>query len=228
MYIEIPDALTGPIQLEDIIDNTNSNMMVGLREITYTSDWFNISDKLGNNVYKFRDSREQHTAEIYDGYYNLELLEKIVQYALPGFKLEHNLESDRLKITIPAGSQMNFLKLSDLLGCKSGWISSITCEKPHKFYTHKSLYVYLDKINTSKNILVTKQIGRKSNLLRKIATTDIQHGESTTISFERPQFRQLCDGSINELTISILDINGNKININYCNITLEINALEYT
>jgi hypothetical protein len=222
-YIEITDALNGTIQLEEVIDG---NRMVGLREITYTADWFNVSKELGNNIYLIRTSDQDREYEIKDGYYNIALLETKINEEIKGFKLEHNLSSDIITMTLPkkTGVVYDFKNLAELLGCETGWLSGDvhTCKKPHKFYTHKALYVHLDQINTTQNILVKKKLAKRSNLLRKVSTNDVQFGECATISFEMPQFRRLCNGSINELLFSVLDIDGNKVNIKNCFITLEI------
>ena len=234
MYIEIPDALSGTIQLEEVINNSKSNLMVGLREMTFTADWYNVSRELGNHYIFIRISQQERNIQIPDGYYNLELLEKRISQEIKGFKLEHDLTTNLIQLTLPSATGVfyNFAKLSDLLGCESTWLPGGThlCEKPHKLYTHKAIYVYLDQINTSNNILVKNKIGKRSNLLRRISTNDIQFGESTTITFERPQYRRLCDGTINELALSVLDVDGHKINMNSSFITLDIQdekTLEY-
>jgi hypothetical protein len=57
--------------------------------------------------------------------------------------------------------------------------------------------VTLDQINTTENTLN----GRQCALLHHIPIT----GESKTINFIKIQFRQLCGGWINELTLRVLD-----------------------
>ena len=228
-YIEVTNPLNGPIILEEVIHNKNNNVLVGLREITFTADWYNVSKELGNNDFMMRIDDTEFNYKIIGGNYNIELLEKAINNVIPGFKLDYNFASGSIEITLPTkyGTAYNFMKLSHILGCESDWLigGKHVCKSPHKLYSHKALFVYLDKINTTKNILANNGRGSKSELLQKIPVNDIQFGESTTIYFENPQFRKLCNGDINEFSISILDANNKKININSCFVTLEIKEM---
>ena len=77
MYIVLANPLSGPVQLQKVIDNNKSDKVIALREITFTLNWLNISSALKNNVFLIRkaDGLEE-PVEVPDGYYNIELLEK--------------------------------------------------------------------------------------------------------------------------------------------------------
>ena len=227
MYIVLLDPLFSPVQLQQVIDNSKSDKLVGLREITFTAGWHNISKALGNNTYVLRTTEGDERVKLSDGYYNVELLEKQINTKIEGFKLDYNVATGYITVVIPTyKGTMNFLKLSEIFGGSSGWFGSGShvCKNVPQFYSQKAILVHLDQINTSENILARDTTGSPSTLLRIVPTNDEEMGQITTATFIKPQFCKLCEGYINELTISILDIFGNKININnnYICITLEI------
>ena len=171
-----------------------------------------------------KSDEQEEQVEVPDGYYNIELLE--INKKNKNFKLEYDEATGYITATIPRLT-FNFLKMAEIFGGSEGWFGSgsYPCTKVNKFYTHKALFVHLDQINTSDNILVKDSTGSNSTLLRIVPTNDDAMGQLTTVTFNNPEYRKLCSGSINELTISILDNLGNKINFNNNNnifITLEV------
>ena len=60
--------------------------------------------------------------------------------------------------------------------------------------------------------------------LRIIPTSGEAYGDARTVTFEKPQFRRLRNGSIQELTVRILDDSGSDISV-YCQpfgVTLDV------
>ena len=142
---------------------------------------------------------------------------------MESLKLEYDFSSDRIQIRIPNdATAYNFMELADIFGGSSGWFfgGTYACPNAPQFYSQKAICVHLDQINTTQNILQ----GQKSTLLRIVPTNDTEFGEVITLSFENPQFRRLNNGTIQELSISILDINGKRLDMNNysCFITLEV------
>jgi hypothetical protein len=91
----------------------------------------------------------------------------------------------------------------------SGWrgTGSYTGDTQPGFFNKRNLYLCLDQINTTGSILN----GRNSTLLRIIPISGESYGVARTVTFEKPQFRRLRGGSIQELTVRILDDSGSDI-----------------
>ena len=154
MFIVLLDTLNGPIELNPPIDNSEGNKLVGLREITYTAGWYNISKELDNNTYIIRNSlNEEEFVTIRDGYYNLELLEKFINRKVKGFKLDYDFATGLITMVLPAGNIYNFLNLADIFGGESKFYSAgtIFLKKSPQFYTNKAILVNLAPINTNSN-----------------------------------------------------------------------------
>mgnify|MGYP003551046959 CR=1 FL=1 len=91
MYIVLANPLSGPVQLQKVIDNNKSDKVIALREITFTLNWMNISSALKNNAFLIRkgDGQVEEQVQVPDGYYNIELLEKQISKKNKNFKLEY-------------------------------------------------------------------------------------------------------------------------------------------
>ena len=217
MYIVLANPLAGPVQLQTVIDNSNSDKVIALREITYTASWMNISKALNNNVFMLRKVEVEESIEIPDGYYNIELFEKQINKKNKNFKLEYDEATGYITVTIALfRGAFNFLNMAEIFGGSQGWFGPGTyiCPRVNKFYSHKALFVHLDQLNTSDNIFANESEGTNSTLLRIVPTNDDEMGQLTTVTYNNPQYRKLCSGHINELTISILDNLGKTINFN--------------
>lgn len=202
-----------PVTLEDNIDNTCGHKKVGLREVTYVTGWFNISAALGNNLFFIRPSSTMPVSNITvpDGYYNISDLEKVIAAAMPGFSASLNHATGRVVLTLKdAAYQLDVGLTSTIWGFSvSGWrgTGSYTGDTQPGFFNKRNLYLCLDQINTTGSILN----GRNSTLLRIIPISGESYGEARTVTFEKPQFRRLRGGSIQELTVRILDDSGSDI-----------------
>ena len=104
--------------------------------------------------------------------------------------------------------------LKQILGFKNK--KRFTANKTHygertiDFAPYKQLYVHLDQINSSYNFFD----GAPSNILGVVSVENKAFGDIVHINFSDPQYKQLTHGDISELSISICDENGQKINNN--------------
>ena len=219
----VGDAVT----LEDGIDNECGHKQIGLREITYVTGWYNISAALGNNIFSVRATSTSKTTHItvLDGYYNVHTLEAVVSAAMPGFSVSVNHPTGRVILTLSDASyQLDLASTAAIWGFNgsAGWkgAGTYTSDAVPGFFNKRNLYVHLNEINTTGSTLN----GRNSTLLRIIPTSGESYGESRTVTFEKPQFRRLRVGSVQELTVRILDNNSLDISANtqpFC-VTLEV------
>lgn len=212
--------------LEYNIDNVCTHKRVGLREITYVTGWYNISASIGNNVFFTRPSNVGATTNVTvpDGYYNVDTLKDVVSAAMPGFNATINHATGRVTLTLTdVNYQLDLGSTAAIWGFTAlGWIGagSYVGTSPPGFFNNRNLFVHLDQINTTGSVLN----GRQSTLLRIIPTCGESYGESRTVFFEKPQFRRLRDGSIQELTMRILDASGTDISTSAqpFSVTLEV------
>jgi len=205
-YHVLTDLTGGTVPLEHAIDNMCGQKMVGLREFTY--GWHNISAALGNNVFLVRPTRTCAPTNVTmpDGYYNVDTLEAVVAAAMPGFSARVNHATGRVLLELMDPSyELNLASTATIWGFNGagGWkaAGTYTGDTAPAFFNKHTLHVHLEQINTTGNVLN----GRNSNLLRVIPTSGESYGESRTVTFENPQFRRLRSGSIQELTVRVLD-----------------------
>ena len=230
-FITLVNPLDEPVVLEHVIDNKERTYLVGLREITYTSGWFNVSKQIGNTVILTRKSEDDDTAtkiKVDNGYYNLETLERKLNTLLGSFKANYHQETGLVQITI--NKHVNLGKLSKIFGFRNDWMApgSYFGFSLPEFYNNKTLFLHLEQLNTSSSILArSKKTAAYSTLLRTIPTVDDEYGFTTTYTFDKPQYRELVNNTITELTLSILDASGNKVIMdNSCVITLELKKIK--
>ena len=219
----VGDAVT----LENDIDNECEHKRIGLREITYVTGWNNIAATLGNNVFSVRPTSTTAPTHftVLDGYYNVHTLEAVVSASMPGFSVSVNHPTGRVILTLSDESyQLDLASTAAIWGFKGAakWkgAGTYTSDDIPGFFNKRNLYVHLNEINTTGSLLN----GRNSTLLRIIPTSGESYGESRTVTFERPQFRHLRGGGVQELTVRILDDSGMDISANtqpFC-VTLEV------
>lgn len=207
------------IILQDI-DNRNGNLKVGLKSITYTVGWYNVK----NNEYVLRRRRDDETRiDVPPGLYSFDQLQEIINNE-DNIILTVNESNAKISLNVADNFEIfisdGLLKLIGLDGL--GWLNSgiYAGSKPIDFGGEKILNIHLDKISTTGNLLN----GAPSTLLTTIGLGSHSFGDVKTITFDNPAFKNLQNGLIHELKLSIKDINNNIINNNNLPIyiTLEI------
>ncbi|GFS05152.1 hypothetical protein ElyMa_001192800 [Elysia marginata] len=99
---------------------------------------------------------------------------------------------------------LKILGLNDGLG--GVWLDAgvYTGDRPVNFTTRRMLWIHLEEINASENIVD----GAPSTLLTSIGVGCHAFGDIKTVRLECPEYKRLRDGTIGELKISVRDESG--------------------
>ena len=211
-YQVLTNLVGGAVPLETAIDNTRSSKLVGLREFTYVTGWYNISTTLGNNTFLVRrlSTDPGITYTVPNGYYNADRLGSLVTTAVPGSSFVMDRATGRVTFFLTDQSwQLNLSTTALISGYSSEWWGSGLYRAPMSplFFNKRTLSVCLDQINTTDSVLN----GRNSTLLRLVPTSGEAYGEARTVTFDDAQFRRLRGGSVQELSLRVLDDCGTDI-----------------
>jgi hypothetical protein len=205
------------IGLLQYIDNRDGNLCVGLRSITYTVGWHNVSS---GQTFSWRSTGWLDTAwqstvsqptvvNVDPGLWGFDLVKEVVEGT--GVTLEVNRANGLITLTVPGGREVQFTAgLLDLLGLEDdGWLDAGTYagDRPVNFAPIKTLYVHLEQINTTHNVLDDAP----STLLRAVGVGGCYFGDTKTVSFPHAEFKRLQNGTIHELKVSVRDDKGRPI-----------------
>ena len=214
MYITITDLNDNKIY--NGIDNDSGNLHVALCEISYSVNWLNISEKLKNNKVSETGGK---TITIPDGYYDFCTLAKI---AFKPFDISAELNEANLLVTLkfpkPSASYTLSPNLKTMLGFGNLFGKIVTGTKPINMGVNKSLYLYLNELNTTENLLN----GKPSNLLEIISTERPSYCEIETKEYISHRYKRLMKGFFENLNLSITNEKGDLINFNDVVIVLQI------
>ena len=208
------------------IDNSEGHLRVAIHEMFYKVKWFNISDEKKNNfVKKFKSDGSPHSKlTIPDGYYGICELEQILNKEF-NIKLEHS--NANLKVTLtfkPETSEYRFARgLATMLGFENNSfnISSkhvFEGESPVDLEINSPLYVYLNEIETSKNLFD----GKPSTILKVVPPGRVAFCDHHVNSFTNLQFKMLRKGHIKTMCVAIKDKNGMDVQCDDLFMVLEI------
>jgi len=215
MYLTITKNLN---KIYNGIDNTSGNLHVALCEISYSVNWKNISKELKNNQIFETGGKN---IIIPDGYYDFCTLSKI---AFEPFGIVAELNQANLLVTLKFPKRANYslsANLANMLGFKQTLFENhtkITGKYPIKMAVNKSLYIHLNELNTTENLLD----GNPSNLLEIIPTDRSSYCERETKEYISPRYKRLSKGFFENLNISIKNENGEQVEFNDLFIILKI------
>ena len=155
------------------------------------------------------------------GYYNVCELDKEAFRPL-GAELSLHTPTDRLQIYQKKRLVLD-RGLADLLGFsrEPAMFESLEihiADKPHHLITHREICVHLTEISTSENL----HNGRPSTLLKSIPVENKRCGGGRTETFPVLQYKQLASGPLSQLTLTILDTGGRKLDFDYLSAVLHI------
>ena len=212
------------IPLQRCIDNRDGRLSIGLRSITFAVGWYNIEH---GETFSWRSTGgSEETLNIPPGLYGFDRLKEILKGA------RHTLAVSRESglITLEVAPERGIC-LSDgllaLLGLDDGlggvWLDAgvYTGDRPVNFATRQMLWVHLEEINTTENIVD----GAPSTLLTGIGLGRHAFGDINTVRMECPEYKRLRDGTVDELKVSIRDASSGKAISNQdlpIHVTLEV------
>ena len=228
MYVTLTDIQNGEaVALSRLIENEQGEFEVALCDLTYSPLWYNISDKLGNNLIHVQ-------GEIFgipDGYYNVCELDTEI-FKPHGASLELHSPSGRLLLWTASKKVSLSGRLASTLGFapsdyRLGRIpytsanSQLLAEYPNKLAIHRELFVHLSELSTSDNL----HNGAPSTLLRPVSVENERCNEGRTVSFPALQYKRLAAGVISNMTVKVLDEHGGDVDTNYLSAVLHIRAI---
>ena len=194
-----------PMLLQTAIDNTCGKLNVALRSFHYEVGYHNVDlptgftivDKLTGELKSFR---------LYGGLYTFEQISRFFIESVPGITIRLNL-SGLVEFNVPQSvSHINLDgTLNRLLGItkigKNRVIGKFVGDIPVKLLVHKWLYIYLDQLSTTSNIVD----GAPSTLLAIVPASDSKG--IINITPPNPIFKKLEVGHIYQLNLRVLDEN---------------------
>ena len=203
MY-QIISNINKTIQLQQYIDNKCGNKRIGLKSFTYTLGWYNLIDEY---IQKTAESPDKIT----NGYYSFQQIADIFQSNNITLSVNETngiaslITTDELKISKGLRRILGF-------GNKRRFIVNETHygERSVDFAPYKQLYVHLEQINSAYNFFD----GGPSNILAVVSVENKSFGDIVHTHFNNPEYKKLAHGDISELSISVCDENGKKINNN--------------
>ena len=227
MFFTLTNVQSGEaVSLLEPIDNRCCNLQVGLRSITYTVGWYNVSP---GSAFSWREvGGSTSTVPIPPGLYGVEKLQEIIEEStnVVDITLSVSKENGLLGLTVGGNWEVLFTDgLLRLLGLDDGlggqWLSAgvYTGDRPVNFARSKVLRLHLEQLNTTDNTMD----GAPSTLLTSIGVGCHAHGDIETVRITRPEFKHLQAGTISELKVVVRDDTGRQlINPLPISVTLEI------
>lgn len=208
MFQTIADITTGPTYLQQPIDNRDGYLRVGLRSITYTVGWFNVTKN--ERVI----SSKGMSSVVRPGLWTLQQLRLHLRASFKDLILTPDETNGLLQLDVqPAQGNVRFSEgLLQLLGFEQthGFFQAgrgVRGQRPVNFSTNRLLFIHLEQLNTTENALN----GAPSSLLAVVAVGGWAYGEIKTSVFPDPTFKPLRQGTLSELELAIRDERGNRI-----------------
>lgn len=190
------------INLQQYIDNKSGIKRIGLKSFTYTIGWYNLVDEF---IQKGADTPVRFAS----GFYSFQQ----VSEKFDGIHL--SVDKTNGIVLVRSEQDLKISKgLNKILGFENKRIfnanKTYNGEIPLDFAPYKQLYVHLEQINSAYNFFD----GAPSNILGVVSTGNKVFGDIVHTHFSNPEYKQLALGDISELSISVCDENGQKINNN--------------
>ena len=220
------------INLDYTIDNSCGRLKVALHEIFFKVNWFNISERQGNNLINREDlvGNPLTNLIIPDGYYNFcKIREKLSE-----FDVIAKMNDANLKVTLTF-SKLSKYYFAGGLASMLGFIKPGIKPEKHLFLVTKKgqsfegqypidlsrnsiLYVHLDQLSTDENLYD----GKPSTVLRVLTSGSSAYCTYEVKSLSNLQFKKLTTGHFESLSLSIRDKEGRQVSCDDLLVTLEI------
>ena len=205
MYHTISD-INKTIHLQQYIDNKCGTKKIGLKSFTYTIGWYNLVD---DYIQKETDRPSTKGIRLTPGLYSYQQVSEKFQEL--DISLTVHETNGIVFLVSPTDLRISKgLKTMLGLGNKRRIKANQTYEGdvPIDFAPYKQLYVHLEQINSFNNFFN----GAPSTILGVVSVEDGSFGDIVHTHFSNPEYKQLSHGDISELSISVCDENGEKIN----------------
>ena len=217
MFQTIADITTGPTYLQQPVDNRDGCLRVGLRSITYTVGWFNVTKN--EQVVSSKGVR----SVVRPGLWTLQQLRLHLSSSFKDLILTPDETTGLLDVQ-PAQGNVQFSEgLLQLLGFEQthGLFQAGRSERgrrPVNFSPNRLLFIHLEQLNTTENALN----GAPSSLLAVVPVGGWAYGEIKTSVFPNPAFKSLRQGTLSELELEIRDERGNRIDNHSLPVSVEL------
>lgn len=207
------------------LDNRGGAMCVALRSLTYTIGWYNVT-KTETFSWQNSESSASGLVEIPPGLYSFESLRGLLMQDNSGVSLEVNRENGLASLVVPLSISIKFSpRLLNLLGFDVGekWLGpgSYVGSQHVNLALTTALFIHLDELSTIHNMVD----GAPSSLLGVVSLGCEAFGENATIYIPTPEYRRLIQDYITELSISVRDAEGHKINNHDLPISLSLEVI---
>lgn len=199
------------------IDNHLANKTIAVREFIYEINFFNISEKLGNNYIIVKGIKHV----ISDGYYNFCSLSDAL-FKPHNIKTELDYSNLRLSIESKDIFELPTIILEQLGLTKMDKRSvngktTIVGSKEVNLKAHQNISICLRQLSNSDNLFN----GQPSKVLRSLPITKDRYGDTVSHVFT-PQFKKLECSYLNQFSITFIDNNNKTIEIENFTLVLEI------
>ena len=192
------------INLQQCIENRDQKKLVGLKSFTYTFGWYNVVDQ-------YIQKGDEKRIGFSSGFYNFEQV--VEKFKENGIRLAVDEKNGSVQLRSP--TELKISKgLKEMLGFSNkrrlNANQTYENEEPLDFAVYKKLYVHLNQINSDNNFFD----GAPTNLLAVVPVENKTFGDVVHMHFNNPTYKRLSGGDITELTVTVRDENGQKINNN--------------
>ena len=188
-----------------MIDNTCGKLNIALKSFHYEVGYHNLDPSTGIIIVD-KSTGEAKSFRLYGGLYTFEQISRFFIESVPGITIRLNL-SGLVEFNVPQSvSHMNLEStLTRFIGItqrgKNRVIGKFVGDIPVKQIVHKWLYIYLDQLSTTSNIVD----GAPSTLLAIVPASATRGIINITPS--NPTFKKLAAGHIHQLNLRVLDEN---------------------
>ena len=199
-----------PIDLGNhTIDNSNGNLTVCLKNVSFWIGYYNI--RKGERI-KWRNTVDMtHETDfvVEPGLYNIDEIKKKISTPLTWLYIGFYRNNGKIKMEIPEGKQIKLSgDIADALSLPYVWFGPGEFVSKVNFQPFKAIYLHCHQISSTGNFFN----GKPSTLLNVIPLAENCFGTNTNIQYAAEIKKPLEKTIINSLSFSILDSKGKRIN----------------
>lgn len=215
----------GSVSLWRPLDNRDGRACVALRSLTYNVGWYNIHE---DETISWQNSStgESGVVGVPAGLYSFEALARLLQ-AGNGLVLKVNQENGVARLEVPLSISVKLgSNIQHALGLDvpmQSWLGPGTYAgvRPINLAPTTALFIHLDQLSTTFNMVD----GTPSSLLGIVSLGCEAFGENATIYLPSPEYKHLRQDYITELSVSVRDAKGSKIDNHNLPISLSLEVV---